>query len=235
VSTLVANKLRVLYGQAQALHDASLSVGSPGITCLMGRNGVGKTTTLRAIMGLHPIQGGQLHLDATDITRLHPHQRATLGIRLVPQERLVFPGLTVADHLSLARTSRSRGARSDHARGEQWLDLFPVLAERRKQLAETLSGGERKMLAIAQALAGGADFLLMDEPTEGVQPNVVEQIARALSEIGKLCGLLLVEQNLDVILYLGGTGYVMEKGAIAVSGTVEELERNGSIDRYLSV
>jgi branched-chain amino acid transport system ATP-binding protein len=91
------------------------------------------------------------------------------------------------------------------------------------------------MLAIAQALAGGADFLLMDEPTEGVQPNVVEQIARALSEIGKLCGLLLVEQNLDVILYLGGTGYVMEKGAIAVSGTVEELERNGSIDRYLSV
>jgi ABC-type branched-subunit amino acid transport system ATPase component len=234
MSTLLVDRLRVFYGQAQALHEASFSVGSPGITCLMGRNGVGKTTTLRAIMGLQPIQAGQLHLDGTDITRLYPHQRASLGIHLVPQERLVFPGLTVGDHLRFARSGRSRGRRSDHAL-EQWLDLFPVLAERRKQLAETLSGGERKMLAIAQALAGGADFLLMDEPTEGVQPNVVEQIARALGEIGKLCGLLLVEQNLDVILYLGGTGYVMEKGAIAVSGTVEELERNGSINRYLSV
>jgi ABC-type branched-subunit amino acid transport system ATPase component len=239
MSTLVAEELCVFYGQAQAVHNATLSAVSPGVTSLIGRNGVGKTTTLRAIMGLQHVQRGRVHLDGVDLTRLPPHKRAALGIRLVPQEQVVYPGLTVREHLALARVTRTQDRRRETQAAdddrEQWLRLFPVLGERGSQRADTLSGGERKMLAIAQALVGGAEFLLMDEPTEGVQPSMVELIAQALATIAERRGILLVEQNLDVISYLGGTGYVMEKGAIAASGSIEDLERSGRIDKYLSV
>jgi ABC-type branched-subunit amino acid transport system ATPase component len=232
VRTLAAGSLEVFYGQAQALHGATLVAQCPGITCLMGRNGVGKTTMLRAIMGLQRAERGSVHLDDLDVSGLAPHARASLGIRLVPQDQVVFPGLTVKEHLELARVSRARGAQDSI---EQWLGYFPVLRERMSQRADTLSGGERKMLAISQALSGGAQFLLMDEPTEGIQPSLVELIARSLVDIGKSVGIVLVEQNLDVVSYVGGAGYIMEKGAMAASGSVEELERAGLIDRYLGL
>ena len=233
MTTLEAHDLSVLYGQAQAVDHASLAVAAPGVTCLMGRNGVGKATTLRAMMGLLPVRGGRIVLDGADVRTLAPYRRASLGMRLVPQEQIVFPGLTVHEHLELARMTRSRRAGGDDS--GHWLSYFPVLRERREQRADTLSGGERKMLAITQALVGGAEFLLMDEPTEGVQPNLVEVIAEALARIAKTRGILLVEQNLDVIQYLGGRGYIMEKGAIAADGSIDELERTGQIDHYLSV
>jgi urea transport system ATP-binding protein len=255
MSTLSVETIDVFYGQAQALHGASLIAQSPGVTCLLGRNGVGKTTMLRAIMGLQKVDRGQLALDGRVVTAMAPHARAALGIRLVPQDQVVFPGLTVKDHLDLARATRARrsplaqssaaqssaaqssAAQSSAAQssGEQWMDYFPVLRERLSQRADTLSGGERKMLAISQALLGGAEFLLMDEPTEGVQPSIVESIAASLVEIGKSIGVLLVEQNLDVVSFVGGDNYIMEKGAIAAQGPFDDLERSGHIERYLGL
>jgi ABC-type branched-subunit amino acid transport system ATPase component len=240
MSTLSVETIDVFYGQAQALHGASLTAQSPGVTCLLGRNGVGKTTMLRAIMGLQKVDRGQLVLDGRVVTAMPPHARAALGIRLVPRDQVVFPGLTVKDHLDLARATRARRsplAQSSPAQssGEQWTDYFPVLRERLSQRADTLSGGERKMLAISQALLGGAEFLLMDEPTEGVQPSIVESIAASLVEIGKSIGVLLVEQNLDVVSFVGGDNYIMEKGAIAAQGPFEDLERSGHIERYLGL
>ena len=229
MSVLSAQGVDVFYGQAQALHAATLEVPSPGITSLMGRNGVGKTTLLRAIMGLQRINAGQVRLDEADISGLAPHRRASLGLRLVPQDQVVFPGLSVKEHLDLARVSRKS------ADGDEWLELFPVLQERLSQKADTLSGGERKLLAIGQALASGARFLLMDEPTEGVQPSTVELIADSLSKIARQLGVLLVEQNLDVVAHVGGFGYIMEKGHVAAAGPVEELDANGDIDRYLGI
>lgn len=229
VSDLTVQDLDVFYGQAQAVHGVSLSVQAPGVTCLMGRNGVGKTTTLRAIMGLQAAAHGRVRLGERQVGGLAPHARAALGIRLIPQEQIVFPGLTVGEHLQLARLNRARAV------GEQWADYFPVVRERRDQRADTLSGGERKLLAITQALIGGAEFLLMDEPTEGVQPNLVETIAEALVEIGRHVGILLVEQNLAVVMHMGGLAYIMEKGAVAAAGPVADLDRQGLIQRYLAV
>jgi ABC-type branched-subunit amino acid transport system ATPase component len=229
VTELTVQDLDVFYGQAQAVRGVSLSVQAPGITCLIGRNGVGKTTTLRAIMGLHTGARGHVRLGAREVGRLAPHARAALGVRLIPQEQVVFPGLTVGEHLRLARVNRARAA------GEQWADYFPIVRERRDQRADTLSGGERKLLAITQALIGGAEFLLMDEPTEGVQPNLVETIAEAVKEISRHVGVLLVEQNLAVVMHLGGPAYIMEKGAVAAAGPVAELHRQGLIQRYLTV
>jgi ABC-type branched-subunit amino acid transport system ATPase component len=170
---------------------------------------------LRAIMGLQRTSGGQVTLDDVPLSGMPPHRRAALGLRLIPQDQVVFPGLSVKEHLELARVSSKGGD------GDQWLELFPVLQQRLSQKAETL--------------IGGAEFLLMDEPTEGVQPSIVELIAESLARIATQFGVLLVEQNLDVIAHIGGFGYVMEKGHVAASGPVEELDRNGSLDRYLGI
>ena len=217
------------YGQASVIHDLSLHVETGEVVALLGRNGAGKTTFLHGLAGLLP-STGTVRLAGIDITNWPGHRIYSRGMALVPQEHIVFPGLTVAEHLKLAQHKTA---------GEQGLepvfDLFPVLHQRLDQAADTLSGGERKMLGIGQALAVEPSLILMDEPTEGVAPVVVEQLISAIEQLSQTSAVLLVEQNLDTALAVGSRGYVLEHRTVAVSGDLAELHASGQLQKKLAV
>ncbi len=198
------------YGGARILDGVDLAVEAGGITCLLGRNGTGKTTTLKALMGLLPPAAGSIRLDGQELAGLPAHRIARAGIGWVPQGRSIFAGFTVGENLRIG--GLGHGALS----GDHLLARFPVLAERRRQDASTLSGGEQQQLAIARALVGRPRLLLLDEPTEGIQPSLVDRLAETLAAIAREdgIGLLLVEQNLDLALGLADRVLVMEKGRI---------------------
>ncbi|MGH8925884.1 MAG: ABC transporter ATP-binding protein [Acidimicrobiia bacterium] len=217
------------YGPTTILRGISFAVEPGEVACIMGRNGAGKTTLLRALMGVLP-KTGVVRLSGADISHRPGHRIKAAGMVWVPQEASVFPGLTVRDHLTIA-LQRRREVEGIAAAG----DLFPVLGERLEQEAQTLSGGERKMLALAQALIVRPKVVLMDEPTEGVAPVVVEQLIPAIEAATNESAVVLVEQNIDTALALGGNAYLLEQGSIVVSGTVRDLHDRGVLEQRLAL
>jgi branched-chain amino acid transport system ATP-binding protein len=211
------------YGDLQALWDVSLEVGQGEIVALVGPNGAGKTTLLRGIAGLHPPSAGQIVLTGAPIHRLPAHRVMQAGVVLVPEGRRLFGGMTVLENLEMgAYTGRARQARVSTLR---WVcEVFPVLAERRSQMAATLSGGQQQMLAIGRALMGHPQLLLLDEPSLGLAPLVVQsifEVIRAINERGVT--VLLVEQNAYMALEMATHAYVLDQGRVVESGTGREL------------
>jgi urea transport system ATP-binding protein len=188
----------------------------------MGRNGVGKTTTLKSIIGLVRTDTGTIMLDGTDLTKLRPDQRAQAGIAYVPQGRDIFPNLTVWENLKISLVVHSQNANGDL---DRVLQLFPVLKEMLQRKGGVLSGGQQQQLAIARALLTNPKVLLLDEPTEGIQPNIIDLIGETLVKIkqeGKL-SILLVEQYLDFCLAVGESFYIMDRGAVVANGPISHL------------
>jgi branched-chain amino acid transport system ATP-binding protein len=218
------------YGNSHVLHGVSLSLDKGEIVSLLGRNGAGKTTTVLAIMGYLAPDPGSIVYRGKDLRGVPPHALAKQGFGFVPQERGIFPSLTVEENLSVA-ARRGRWSLADT------YQLFPRLLERHANLGFQLSGGEQQMLAIARALMLNPDVILLDEPSEGLAPMIVEEIVGVLHRI-KQEGLavLLVEQNLRVALGLADRHYVMSKGQVCFTGTTNELEHNERVlSEYLSV
>ena len=212
----------VSYDGSRILRGVNLTVPEQGLVCLMGRNGVGKTTTLKAIMGLVRTDGGSIRLGTKDLTSLRTEERSRSGVGFVPQGRDIFPNLTVWENLKLSLVLHG-----PHLEGEldRVLELFPVLKEMLARKGGVLSGGQQQQLAIARALLTHPRVLLLDEPTEGIQPNIIDQIGEALIKIkqeGKI-SILLVEQYLDFCLTVGDRFYIMERGAIAEEGPIARL------------
>jgi branched-chain amino acid transport system ATP-binding protein len=213
---LEVNQLHAGYGRTPALFGVDLRVEAGEIVALLGRNGVGKTTTLRSIIGLTTRTAGSVRLAGTPVERLPTHAIARLGVAYVPEDRGVFPTLTVADNLRLGLLA-GQGSAGDEARV---IARFPVLGERLDQEASALSGGERQMLALGRALLARPRLLLLDEFSEGLQPNVVQALTAGLEEIAASgVGILLVEQNAQLALRMSSRCYVMEKGVIVDEGS----------------
>ena len=226
--------LDVYYGESRILRETSIRVQPGSITALMGRNGVGKTTLLKAIMGLLPARKGRVLLKGRDMTRLRPEDRARGGIAYVPQGREIFPKLTVEENLRMGLEARP-GSRLSKVPKDEIYGLFPFLAKMEKRLGGNLSGGQQLQLAIARALLGKPEVLLLDEPTEGIQPSIVEDIGRVLEGLkaqGTLA-ILLVEQYLEFAKQLGDGYYVMERGAVVLSGSIADLDEE-KVKKYLA-
>ncbi len=223
MNLLEVRDLEVRYGGIQAVRGISLSVGEGELVSLIGANGAGKTSTLGAIGGLLKPAAGSLRYAGEDLLRLPAHERVARGLALVPEGRGIFPRLTVLENLQMGAYSRRDrdGIRADL---DRMLALFPRLAERRLQLAGTLSGGEQQMLAIARALMSRPRLLLLDEPSMGLAPILVEQIFAIIRQIvSEGVALLLVEQNARQALEIASRAYVMESGGITLSGPAAEL------------
>lgn len=227
---LSVSGLGVGYGQTTIVSDLDLTVERGEVLTMLGLNGAGKTTVLKAIAGLLP-HSGQVVFDGRDVSRWSGNRINRAGLAYVPQGMGVYPGISVGEHLRLAR--HFHDDRLD-MQGEI-LDWFPVLKERLKQDAQSLSGGQRKMLSFVMALSSAPSLVLLDEPTEGVAPVVREQLVEALGQIVQRTSVLLVEQNLDTALAIGGRCHVIEQGAVVESGMIRELHASGVIESRLSV
>lgn len=220
----------VHYGVIQALHGVSLQVNEGEIVTLIGANGAGKSTTLLSISGLRLPKAGHICLRDQDITNLSPHKRVQLGIVQVPEGRRIFANMTVQENLDLG--AYSVGRRNSSTELDRVFGMFPILAERRKQIAGTLSGGEQQMLAIGRGLMSQPKILLLDEPSLGLSPLLVKGIFQTISEIRKQgLTILLVEQNALQALSIADRGYVMETGRVILTGTGEELLSNDEVRR----
>ncbi|HYI02792.1 ABC transporter ATP-binding protein [Hyalangium sp.] len=215
---LTVEDVKVHYGAIQALRGVSLSVGKGEVVALIGANGAGKTSTLRAVSGMLKPSGGRITLEGKNITGLKAHQLVPRGMAHAPEGRGIFPNLTVQENLDLGAYLR-RDTDGIAADQEKSFGLFPVLKERRKQMAGTLSGGEQQMLAIARALLSRPQLLLLDEPSLGLAPQVTETIFRTLREVNKTgMSILLVEQNAHLALSMAHYGYVLETGEVVMAG-----------------
>lgn len=220
---LEVHDLAAGYGRAQALFDISLTVGEGEIVTILGPNGAGKTTLVNALAGVRLATSGSVVLDGTDLLRLAPHQISSHGVALVPEGRRIFARMTVAENLDLGAYGKT--ARLDHDTSVAWVhEIFPRLAERSDQEAGTLSGGEQQMLSIGRALMSKPKLLLLDEPSLGLAPIIVEDIFGILREInGAGVSILIVEQNAIEALDLAGRGYVLEEGRIVGEDTSDAL------------
>ncbi len=230
---LALDSVNAYYGDSHILHGVSLSVREGEVVCLLGRNGAGKTTTIMTVMGyLHP-RGGAIHYRGRDIGALPPYAVARLGVGLVPQERGIFPSLTVRENLTVFSRPPGNGGWTL----QRIFDLFPGLRARERNLGFQLSGGEQQMLSIARALMLNPSLLLLDEPSEGLAPLIVQEIVEVLKRLkGEGLAILLVEQNLRAAFAVADRHHVMNKGAICFTGTTAELEGNEFVLRnYLSV
>jgi branched-chain amino acid transport system ATP-binding protein len=233
---LTLEDIHTYYGDSYVLQGVSLEVRPRTAVALLGRNGMGKTTLIRSIIGFARPRQGRVLFDGRDITRLASHQIAHLGIGLVPQGRRIFPSLTVLEHLSVA--ARSDGAAGDQAWTlERVFELYPRLRERHAHRGSMLSGGEQQMLAIARALTTNPRLLLMDEPSEGLAPLLVRELGGSIGRL-KEAGLsiLLVEQNLPMALAIADEVYVLSKGRVVYRGTPASLSADAAVKhRYLGV
>lgn len=250
---LSLQQITVSYDGSRILRGVDLEVEPGQVVCLMGRNGVGKTTTLKAITGLAPTDSGSVRLDGTDLTGTRPEHRARSGLGYVPQGRDIFPNLTVAENLRVG--ALAQGRRLDGGL-ERVFDLFPVLKDMLARKGGVLSGGQQQQLAIGRALLTDPKILLLDEPTEGIQPNIIDQIGTTIRRlrdqesrrdyaaeiddaIRKLraerrIGILLVEQYLDFCLEVGDRFYIMDRGSIVASGPIAHLDEE-IVKRHLVV
>lgn len=222
------------YGRTPILHGIDFRVGQGEIVAIVGRNGVGKSTLMKSLIGLLPGTRGAITFAGVDVTREPANARAVRGMGYIPQGRHVFPRLTVRDNLSM-------GLGIGGPAREKLLDLvlrtFPILQDRQDQKAGTMSGGEQQQLAIGRALIGNPDLMLLDEPSEGIQPSIVSQIARNMRELNREIGLsvLFVEQNIDMILSMAQRCYVMDKGRIVDQVAPEQLADDSVVRKYLAV
>jgi branched-chain amino acid transport system ATP-binding protein len=225
--------INAYYGDSHILHGVSFSVGQGEIVCLLGRNGAGKTTTILTIMGYLQPRPGRIVYNDRDIGGLPPYAVARLGFGFVPQERGIFPSLTVRENLTVFARTKGRG----YWTLQRIFELFPVLQARQRNLGFQLSGGEQQMLSIARALMLNPALLLLDEPSEGLAPMIVQQIIGVLARLKQEgLAILLVEQNLPAAFAVGDRHHVMNKGEICFTGSSEELQGNDFVLRnYLSV
>ncbi len=224
------------YEESHILHGVSLSVERGEIVALLGRNGVGKSTTLKSIMGLVVPRSGEVLFKAVDIRGMPPYRIANLGVAYVPEDRRIFPRLTVRENLIIG-IKPGQKPRPDGWSVEKVYEYFPGLKARDRQKGAYLSGGEQQMLTIARALMGEPEILLLDEPTEGLAPKIVETLEQVIKDIHSHgMAILLVEQNMRVVLRLAGRIYVISKGSIVFHGTPEELREASEVrERYLEV
>ena len=227
--------LNSFYGPAHILFDVGLEVGPGEVVALLGRNGAGKSTTFRSIAGLVPSRRGRVRFGDADISRLAPYEIARLGLGYVPEDRRIFTELTVEENLSVGR-QRPRAGAPTWDPGRLYA-LFPNLGEMRRRPGGRMSGGEQQMLTIARTLMGNPSLVLLDEPSEGLAPKIVEQMAAAIIAM-KREGLSMVisEQNLHFARLISDRAYIIEKGRVRFSGTIAEIDANEAIrDAYLAV
>jgi len=230
---LQINNINQYYGQSHILWDLSLHLKQGTCGCLIGRNGVGKTTLLKCITGILPVRDGVIEFNGKDINKLSTEARARAGIGFVPQGREIFPLLTVEENLKI-----SLGARSDKLKTipPQIYELFPVLKEMKNRRGGDLSGGQQQQLAIGRALVLDPKLLILDEPTEGIQPNIVRDIGDVIRKLNRELGLtvLLVEQKLPFARRVADDFFIMEKGSVVATGPIANLN-DGLVQKYLSV
>jgi urea transport system ATP-binding protein len=220
---LGVNAIDLHYGAAKALRGVSLTAEAGKITCVLGRNGVGKTSLLRALVGQHAVSAGSIHFDNADITTLKPYERARRGIAYVPQGREIFPLLTVQENLE---TGFARLPRQDQDIPDDVFALFPVLQDMLRRRGGDLSGGQQQQLAIGRAMVMRPRLLLLDEPTEGIQPSIIKDIGRAIAYLRNLgqMAIVLVEQYLDFARELGDHFTVLERGTVTYAASRETLD-----------
>ncbi len=219
---LSIEKLSFAYGTVRILHGIEMEMKASRVTCVIGRNGVGKTTLLKNIMGLLKPSAGAIRLDGTNLVSLTANRRARAGLGLVPQGRQIFPKLTVEENLRVGLQARTDGRRTIP---EDVYDLFPILKEMSRRRGGDLSGGQQQQLAVARALVGDPKVLLLDEPTEGIQPNIIQQIGRVLRDLIESRGMtvVLVEQYLEFVREFGHDFYIMDRGQVMEQGQTTEL------------
>jgi len=233
---LELSHVETYYDDSHVLFDLSLTINAGEVVCLLGRNGAGKTTTIRTIVGLTPPRSGRVILRGRDLAGLPPFRVARLGIGFVPEDRRIFPNLTVRENLEVARRPRADGGRGPWSE-ERIFDLFPLMRERGRQAGGTLSGGEQQMLTIARTLMGNPDLLLLDEPSEGLAPLVVEVLGQQLGRL-KESGLTIVlaEQNVRFVSGLGDRVYILEKGTVRYQGAMTDFLADERVRQaYLAV
>lgn len=232
---LEVKDLCVAYGDIEAVHGISFGIDQGELVSIIGSNGAGKTTTLRALMGLQPVRSGSIFFEGTDITHLPAHERARTGIRIVPERARCFPQLTVYENLLMGVYGISSKLKGEL---DNIYALFPILKERSRQSANTLSGGEQQQLAIARALVSSPRLLLVDEVSMGLMPKLAAQVFEVLRSLNKDEGftILLVEQNALSSLNISDRGYVLETGNIIIEGTASELVRDERVrESYLGI
>jgi len=221
------------YGLVQILDNVSIEVPKAKVVCVMGRNGVGKTTLMRNIVGLEKASKGSVTLDGRDISKVPARRRAQSGLALVPQGRMIFPRLTVKENLEVGLSARTDGRRTIP---EEIYELFPVLKEMGARQGGNLSGGQQQQLAIGRALVGEPRVLLLDEPTEGIQPNIIQAIGQVLRRLvkEKEMTVVLVEQYVDFIKEFGDHFYIMNRGRVVANGDTPQLSES-IVRQHLSV
>ncbi|MHB9287873.1 ABC transporter ATP-binding protein [Halobacteriales archaeon Cl-PHB] len=230
---LEVEDLHAGYGKTTVLEGVSLSVPEESVVSLVGRNGAGKTTTLRAITGHVDVTAGSVRLGGEDVTGLDPETIYRKGIGLVPENREVFPGLTVEENLKMGATTTDEGWLTF----EEAYDLFPRLGDRKAQLGRTLSGGEQQMLAIARSLMGDTEVLLLDEPTEGLAPQIVDDIVAIIEKLAdRGLTVLIVEQNIEAVTAVADYHHVLANGQVVFEGSTDDLSDARDVqERYLGV
>ena len=234
---LSISNLQVFYGESQILHNVNIQVPTGQAICIMGRNGAGKTTLIKTVIGILKAREGTIIYNDDNLTKQSPHKRARAGIGYVPQGRGIFPHLTVYENLLIGFEALKRPGKEYMEESiEEIYELFPVLKEMRKRIAGTLSGGQQQQLAIGRTLVRRPELVLLDEPTEGIQPSIVQEIEEVIVKMRTEKGIsvLLVEQFLDFALGIADYCYVMEKGRIVSEGNVEDLSQD-VIQEHLSV
>jgi urea transport system ATP-binding protein len=227
--------LNVYYGESHILRDVDLNVAPGKMVCLIGRNGVGKTTLLKTIMGLLPARGGEIYFEGTPLNKVPTDRRVKAGIAYVPQGREIIPRLTVEENLLLGMEARAWGRKKTDKIPESVFELFPVLHQMLGRMGGDLSGGQQQQLSIARALMGNPRLLVLDEPTEGIQPSIILEIEAAVKKIVKDTGIsvLLVEQHLHFVRQADWY-YAMQKGGIVASGSTDELSKD-VVQNFLAV
>jgi len=230
---LSCSNIHFAYGSVQVLHDVSIEVPKAKVVCVMGRNGVGKTTLMRNIVGLEKASKGRVTLDGRNISKQPARKRAQSGLALVPQGRMIFPRLSVRENLEVGLSARTDGRRTIP---EEIYELFPVLHEMGERQGGNLSGGQQQQLAIGRALVGEPRVLLLDEPTEGIQPNVIQAIGHVLRRLvsEKEMTVVLVEQYVDFIKEFGDHYYIMNRGRVVANGDTPQLSES-IVRQHLSV
>jgi len=228
---LTVRDLHVSYGMSEVIHGISLDVGANETVAVMGRNGMGKTTLFKSLIGMHPTNSGSISFNGKELSKAQSYQRVASGIAYVPQGRMVFPTLTVEENIMAGLEASGR----KKVPGDIY-ELFPVLLEMRKRKAGNLSGGQQQQLAIGRALAADPKILLLDEPTEGIQPSIIKQLASTLNDIkhARMISIVVSEQVLSFALAVADRMLVIDKGNIVHEASGDQIDR-AHISRYLSV